>query len=89
MAQLREVPTPVPPGAAQPSRRRLPGWCRRPFTSLWQAWRNQMDLWERWYTAPYKDAGPLRWQRRDGRWVLDGAEMPRVRKVRSRQKGSP
>jgi hypothetical protein len=51
----------------------------KPFRSLHQAWRSQTALWDRWYVAPYKDDGPLRWQQRDGDWVLDGAQVPRER----------
>jgi hypothetical protein len=81
MAQPARIPPPRPPGDEQPARGRRRRWYGKPLRSLRQAWRSQTDLWERWYAAPYKDAGPLRWQRRDGTWVLDGTELPKPPKA--------
>jgi hypothetical protein len=77
MTQLARIPAAaVPPSAGRPQRRWLSGWWAKPFLSLLRAWRSQTDLFERWYAAPYKDGGPLRWQRREGTYVLDGVEVP-------------
>jgi hypothetical protein len=73
MAQLARHPDATAPH--RPPHRRL-SWYGRPFVSLVRAWRSQTELWERWQAAPYKNAGPLRWQRREGRLVLEGAQLP-------------
>ena len=76
MAHLARVSAAtVPPDGDRPTHRPA-FWWTKPFrlaAPLLRAWRSQAELWERWYAAPYKDDGPLRWQRRDGVWVLDGA----------------
>ena len=76
MTQLARIPAAAAPGGTPPHRRRMSGWFAKPCAALVRSWRSQTELWERWYVAPYKDDGPLRWQRRDGTWVLDGAELP-------------